>query len=95
MMSRKKVRVSKESKEEILNLFNDSVPILHIVEKFNVPYTSMRYNIISWIGLKRYNEQMKETKRLSAKSRVTNMMLNRIKKSQENLEEKDDNNNPN
>jgi hypothetical protein len=85
-MARKKVRVSKESKEEILNLFNDSVPIIHIVEKFNVPYTSMRYNIISWIGLKQYNEQMKETKRLSAKSRVTNMMLKRIKKSQENLE---------
>jgi transposase-like protein len=91
-MGRKKNRYSKAVKEEILNLFNASVPVQTIAKQMKMANTSVRYKIIDWVGKKKYNEQMKKTKSLSSKNRVTGMILNRIIKAQEKLNDESDEN---
>jgi hypothetical protein len=89
-MGRKKSRYTEAVKEEILNLFNASVPILVIAKKLNIPNTSVRAKIIELIGKEKYDEQMVKTKLLSSKKRITEMVLNRIISAQEKLEKKDE-----
>jgi transposase-like protein len=86
-MGRKRNRYSKAVKEEILNLFNASVPVQTIAKQMKMANTSVRYKIIDWIGKKKYDGQIKKTKSLSSKNRVTGMMLNRIMKAQEKLKD--------